>query len=296
MGGAAKAVEDVVNDVGNGITQITQPIEKEITKIFSPSSSGTASVDSQQFAKEATAIARPLNGAISPEQAAAQAKVQPTTLPTVATDSPYYQSPEYKAYLAANSDPFGTIGTADMYDSPYFGTVGSGSLGKQNDKAYESYLARVAQESRVAPPVEVIAPPYVPYTPPPAPPLYTPPEASVPVGGTAPPYTPPVADTSSPTSGTTMRFLNNPFNTNTASNPSAFQPMRNNASVAQPYNNANAFNQVFNPTPTALPMYSPTGTQINQNSGLTTPAPQNNQDFNNSYNNLLSGYYSNKPT
>ena len=71
--------------------------------------------------------------------------------------------------------------------------------------------------------------------------------------------------------------------------------MRNNAPVAQPYNNANAFNQVFNPTPTALPMYSPTGTQINQNSGLTTPAPQNNQEFDTSYNNLLSGYYSNKP-
>jgi hypothetical protein len=36
------------------------------------------------------------------------------------------------------------IGTADMYDSPYFGTVGSGSLGKQNDKAYEAYLGRTA--------------------------------------------------------------------------------------------------------------------------------------------------------
>jgi len=68
--------------------------------------------------------------------------------------------------------------------------------------------------------------------------------------------------------------------------------------MAQPYNNASGFNQVFNPTPTALPMYSPAGTQLNGNTGLITPvppAPQNNQDFNNSYNNLLSGYYSNKP-
>lgn len=299
MGGVANAINDVVKSVGDGITQITQPIEKEVTKVLAPPSSGTASVDSQQFAKEATAIANPLSGAISPEQAAARAelevqqrgaKAQPTAPPAVGLDSPYYQSPEYKAYMAANSDPFGQIGTADMYDSPYFGTVGSGSLGKQNDRAYEAYLARVAQESRVTPPVEVIAPPYVPYTPP---------EASVPIGGTAPPYTPPVADTSSPTSGTTMRFLNNPFSTNTASNPSAFNPMRNTAApVAQPYNNANAFNQVFNPTPTALPMYSPTGTRLNPDSGLITPvppAPQNNQDFDNSYNNLLSGYYSNKP-
>jgi hypothetical protein len=307
MGGVTKAVEDVVNDVGNGITQITQPIEKEITKIFSPSSSGIASVDQgEQFARDTVTTIAPLNGAISPEQAAARAelearqrgaKAQPTAPPAVGADSPYYQSPEYKAYLERNSGPLGPVGTADTYDSPYFGTVGSGSLGKQNDRAYEAYLARIAQESRVTPPVEVIAPPYVPYTPPYVP--YTPPEASVPIGGTAPPYTPPVADTSSPTSGTTMRFLNNPFNTNTASNPSAFQPMRNTAApVAQPYNNANAFNQVFNPTPTALPMYSPAGTQLNPNSGLITPvppAPQNNQDFNTSYNNLLSGYYSNKP-
>jgi hypothetical protein len=95
-----------------------------------------------------------------------------------------------------------------------------------------------------------------------------------------------------------MRFLNNPFNTNTASNPSAFQPMKNSAPVTQPYNNASGFNQVFNPTPTALPMYSPAGTQLNGNTGLITPvppAPQNNQDFDTSYNNLLSGYYSNKP-
>ena len=303
MGGAAKAVEDVVKDVGNGITQITQPIEKEVTKIFSPSSSGIASVDQgEEFAKAQVATIAPLNGAIPRAELEAQqrgAKAQPTAPPAVGLDSPYYQSPEYKAYMKASSDPFGQIGTADMYDSPYFGTVGSGSLGKQNDRAYEAYLARVAQESRVTPPVEVIAPPYVPYNPPPAQPPYTPPNASVPIGGTAPPYTPPVANTSSPTSGTTMRFLNNPFNTNTASNPSAFQPMRNTAApVAQPYNNADAFNQVFNPTPTALPMYSPAGTQLNPNSGLITPvppAPQNNQDFDTSYNNLLSGYYSNKP-
>ena len=180
----------------------------------------------------------------------------------------------------------------------------------------------------VAPPVEVIAPPYVPYNPPPAPPPYTPPpyippEASVPIGGTAPPYTAPVADTSSPTSGTNARFLNNPFNTNTASNPSAFQPRRNSAPVVQPYNNASAYGNVFNPTPTALPMYSPPkviappsalynnsnayGNVFNptpmtipmySSGGSVTPAPmyssdgtQINQDFNDSYDNLLLDYY-----
>jgi hypothetical protein len=98
-------------------------------------------------------------------------------------------------------------------------------------------------------------------------------------------------------------FLSNPFNTNTTSAPSAFQPMRNTAAPSpiaaptpQQYNNAGVFGQVFNPTPTALPMFSPTGTQIGDNSGLASPmpAPDNNQDFNNSYNNLLSGFYPRK--
>jgi len=77
------------------------------------------------------------------------AKADPAFLPsTVAADSPYYSSPEYMAYVKANSGPGGLVGTMDMYDSPYFGTVGSGGLGRANDRAYESYLARLAQEAQ----------------------------------------------------------------------------------------------------------------------------------------------------
>jgi hypothetical protein len=133
---------------------------QKIGNAFSPSSSGTSSLDQgEEFAKAQVATIAPLNGPISPEQAAARAelearqrgaKAQPAFVPpTVGADSPYYESPEYTAYVKANSGGMGgMIGTADMYDSPYFGTVGSGSLGKQNDKAYESYLGRLAQESK----------------------------------------------------------------------------------------------------------------------------------------------------
>jgi hypothetical protein len=101
-----------------------------------------------------------------------------TSSPVVGQGNPYYQSPEYKAYEEANSGGMGggMVGTADRYDSPYFGTVGSGSLGRQNDRAYESYLARVAQESAPT------NPPVVPPPPPPPPP----PGQSVPPYGVNP--------------------------------------------------------------------------------------------------------------
>jgi hypothetical protein len=85
-----------------------------------------------------------------------------TPSPAVGPGNAYFESPEYKAYLKANSsdDPFGMIGTGDMYDSPYFGSVGSGSLGRQNDRAYESYLGRLAQENTpINPPVSSSPPP-----------------------------------------------------------------------------------------------------------------------------------------
>jgi len=85
-----------------------------------------------------------------------------TPSPAVGPGNAYFESPEYKAYLKANSsdDPFGMIGTSDMYDSPYFGSVGSGSLGRQNDRAYESYLGRLAQENTpINPPVSSSPPP-----------------------------------------------------------------------------------------------------------------------------------------
>jgi hypothetical protein len=66
--------------------------------------------------------------------------------PKVKKDDPFYQSAEYKAYQDSQG-PFGSIGTADMYDSPYFGTVGSGSLGRQMDSVYEAYQQRLANQS-----------------------------------------------------------------------------------------------------------------------------------------------------
>jgi len=134
-------------------------VVKKIENAFSPSSSGTSSLDmGEQAAKDTVAILGPLNGPVSPQQAADRAelearqrgaKAQPAFVPpTVAADSPYYSSPEYMAYVKANSGPGGLVGTTDMYDSPYFGTVGSGGLGRANDRAYESYLGRLAQESK----------------------------------------------------------------------------------------------------------------------------------------------------
>ena len=35
------------------------------------------------------------------------------------------------------------VGTRDMYNSPYFGMGGSGSIGKAQDRAYEAYLDRI---------------------------------------------------------------------------------------------------------------------------------------------------------
>ena len=67
--------------------------------------------------------------------------------PKVTKDDPFYQSPEYKAYQDSIG-PFGQVGTMDMYDSPYFGTVGSGSIGRSMDKVYESYQARLQKEPR----------------------------------------------------------------------------------------------------------------------------------------------------
>ena len=86
----------------------------------------------------------------APAPAPEPAKPRASLPSTIGADNPYYESPEYRAYVKANTGMGGMIGTADMYDSPYFGTVGSGSLGKQNDRAYESYLGRLAQEADAA--------------------------------------------------------------------------------------------------------------------------------------------------
>jgi hypothetical protein len=59
-----------------------------------------------------------------------------TTAQRVAQDDPFYKSAEYKAF---QNDPSNMYATADMYDSPYFGRVSSGSVGNAMDRAYEQY-------------------------------------------------------------------------------------------------------------------------------------------------------------
>lgn len=61
---------------------------------------------------------------------------------SVLPNDPYFQSPEYRA-LQERMGSGPQIGTADIYDSPYFGRFGSGSIGRQQDEAYKQYLARI---------------------------------------------------------------------------------------------------------------------------------------------------------
>jgi hypothetical protein len=60
-------------------------------------------------------------------------------------DEGFYNSPEYTDFKKNN-----TIGTQDMYDSPYFGSMGSGSMGRAQDSAYEAYLANRANQGGTA--------------------------------------------------------------------------------------------------------------------------------------------------
>jgi hypothetical protein len=55
----------------------------------------------------------------------------------VKSNDPFYQSAEYKAFL---NDSANREQTMDMYNSPYFGSVSSGSVGRDMDRAYEQYL------------------------------------------------------------------------------------------------------------------------------------------------------------
>ena len=62
-------------------------------------------------------------------------------------DPGFFDAPEFQDYLSAGKG----VGTRDMYNSPYFGMGGSGSIGKAQDRAYEAYLDRI--KSTVAAPV-----------------------------------------------------------------------------------------------------------------------------------------------
>lgn len=69
----------------------------------------------------------------------------PTGKP-VSPDDLFYKSPEFKAY---QNDPSNMYATADMYDSPYFGRVSSGSAGRAMDRAYEQYKQNAAPVGEV---------------------------------------------------------------------------------------------------------------------------------------------------
>jgi hypothetical protein len=56
----------------------------------------------------------------------------------VQPNDPFYQSPEYKQFQTESEGGFGTM---DMYDSPNFGLLGSGTTGRGMDAAYEKYKA-----------------------------------------------------------------------------------------------------------------------------------------------------------
>jgi hypothetical protein len=76
----------------------------------------------------------------------------------VAENDPFYQSPEFKAY---QNDPSNAYGTMDMYDSPYFGRVGSGSAGRAMDRAYEQYKGIAPRQNQMSPmPFDLSAPTY----------------------------------------------------------------------------------------------------------------------------------------
>jgi hypothetical protein len=77
-----------------------------------------------------------------------QPQPRPATAQPVAQDDPFYQSPEFKAY---QNNPSNMMGTMDMYDSPYFGRVSSGSAGRAMDAAYEKYKGIAPQQNQQIP-------------------------------------------------------------------------------------------------------------------------------------------------
>jgi len=52
-------------------------------------------------------------------------------------DQGFYDSDIYKNFV---NDEANSVGSTDVYDSPYFGRMSSGSFGKAQDRAYEEYL------------------------------------------------------------------------------------------------------------------------------------------------------------
>jgi len=87
---------------------------------------GVAEYDRDAISK----IARPIDGKLSPD-----------------VDQGFYNSQEYRDF---QNNPGNRVGTTDMYDSPFFGSMGSSSVGKAQDRAYEAYLATKNTDPREA--------------------------------------------------------------------------------------------------------------------------------------------------
>ncbi len=66
----------------------------------------------------------------------------------VLENNPFFSSPEYRAFIDSTS---GRPATQDMYNSPYFGTLGSGSVGRAQDEAYRSYMQNNGQPDPAPP-------------------------------------------------------------------------------------------------------------------------------------------------
>ena len=66
---------------------------------------------------------------------------KPNPSGSVSKEDAFYQSPEYKAF---QNNPSNMMGTMDVYNSPYFGQMGSGSIGRAQDAAYMQYKNSLA--------------------------------------------------------------------------------------------------------------------------------------------------------
>jgi len=129
-----------------------------------PGSGGVTYFSPMQYLKPGeapTAVPQPTQGGIANLPATNRAPIQqPQQSPAqrVAENDPFYQSPEFKAY---QNDPSNAYGTMDMYDSPYFGSVSSGSAGRAMDRAYEQYKGIAPRQNQMSPmPFDLSAPTY----------------------------------------------------------------------------------------------------------------------------------------
>jgi len=84
----------------------------------------------------------PIGNSLGPIQQPQQSPAQ-----RVAEGDAFYQSPEYKDFQKSQE---GMMGTMDMYDSPYFGSVGSGSAGRAMDAAYEKYKGIAPRQNQMS--------------------------------------------------------------------------------------------------------------------------------------------------